>query len=87
MRISIDTVGVELTKMENPPSKVPQLIFNEVNVNESAKGRANPVQSQHKKQPYQKPVFRHETVFETSALVCGKINASTAQCRSNRKKS
>jgi hypothetical protein len=56
-------------------------------VNESTNGRTNPAQSQRKKQPYQKPVFRHETVFETSALVCGKINASTAQCRSNRKKS
>src|SRR2546426_2519692 len=25
------------------------------------------------KRPYQKPAFRHERVFETRALVCGKI--------------
>ena len=33
------------------------------------------------KQPYQKPAFRHEGVFETMALACGKISGTQAQCR------
>jgi hypothetical protein len=37
--------------------------------------------------PYVKPSFRHEKVFETMALACGKINASQAQCKQNRKNS
>lgn len=39
------------------------------------------------KKPYLKPAFRHEQVFETMALACGKINPSQGQCRVNRKKS
>jgi len=39
------------------------------------------------KKPYQKPAFRRERVFETMALSCGKIGATSAQCRSNRKNS
>ncbi len=34
------------------------------------------------KLPYQKPSFRHEAVFETMALACGKISGTQAQCRS-----
>jgi hypothetical protein len=34
------------------------------------------------KRPYQKPAFRHERVFETMALVCGKT-ATQGQCRFN----
>jgi len=34
-----------------------------------------------KKAPYQKPAFRHERVFETMALVCGKITSSQQSCR------
>jgi hypothetical protein len=37
------------------------------------------------KKPYQKPAFRSEHVFETMALACGKISATQAQCKSNRK--
>ena len=37
------------------------------------------------KLPYQKPAFRHEGVFETMALACGKIDATQSQCRANRK--
>ncbi len=36
---------------------------------------------------YSKPSFRHEKVFETMALACGKINATQAQCRTSRKAS
>ncbi len=32
------------------------------------------------KLPYQKPAFRHEGVFETMALACGKINPNQRQC-------
>ncbi len=36
--------------------------------------------------PYLKPAFRHERVFETMALACGKI-ASQGQCQRNRRNS
>ena len=32
------------------------------------------------RKPYQKPSFRHEKVFETTALACGKISPSQLQC-------
>ena len=37
------------------------------------------------RKPYQKPAVRHEQVFETSALTCGKVQTTQAQCHSNRK--
>lgn len=40
-----------------------------------------------KKRVYQKPTFRHERVFETMALACGKLSPTQAQCRFNRKNS
>lgn len=36
---------------------------------------------------YQKPAFRHERVFETLALSCGKIAGTSVNCDSNRKNS
>ena len=39
------------------------------------------------KKPYLKPAFRHEKVFETMALACGKVNATSGPCHSNRKNS
>jgi hypothetical protein len=39
------------------------------------------------KKPYRKPEFRYERAFETMALSCGKIRASQALCRFNRKNS
>jgi hypothetical protein len=39
------------------------------------------------RRPYQKPAVRHERVFETRALVCGKVNTTQQQCHSNRKTS
>ncbi|MCX7139848.1 MAG: hypothetical protein NT123_01875 [Proteobacteria bacterium] len=39
------------------------------------------------KKPYIKPAFRHEQIFETMALACGKINNTQSQCRRNRKNS
>jgi len=39
------------------------------------------------KKLYQKPAFRHERVFETQALSCGKIVASQGLCQSVQKSS
>jgi len=39
-----------------------------------------------KKKPYVKPAFRHEQVFETMALACGKINTGSS-CRTVKKNS
>jgi hypothetical protein len=36
------------------------------------------------KKPYQKPQVRHERVFETMALACGKTGDTTQACRFNR---
>jgi hypothetical protein len=35
------------------------------------------------KKPYQKPSFRHEVVFETMALSCGKVGGTSSQCNLN----
>ena len=43
--------------------------------------------SETKKKPYVKPAFRHEKVFETMALSCGKISTTQRQCQSYRKAS
>ena len=40
-----------------------------------------------RKRPYEKPSFRFEGVFETTALACGKTNSSQAQCRFNHRAS
>ena len=40
-----------------------------------------------RKKPYQKPARRREKVFETSALVCGKVQTTQGQCHNNRKTS
>jgi hypothetical protein len=37
------------------------------------------------KKTYKKPSFRCEQVFVTSALSCGKVQATQAACRLNRK--
>ncbi len=36
------------------------------------------------KKPYQEPSFRHERVFETMALACGKIDPTNFECRFHR---
>jgi hypothetical protein len=40
-----------------------------------------------RKKPYQKPAVRHERVFETTALTCGKTQPTQGQCVHNRKNS
>ena len=39
------------------------------------------------KKPYQKPEVRHERVFETMALSCGKVQTTSHACRVSRKNS
>jgi hypothetical protein len=39
------------------------------------------------KKPYRKPSFRHERVFETRALICGKLVGSGGSCAGNHKAS
>jgi hypothetical protein len=36
------------------------------------------------KKPYQEPAFRHEKVFETMALSCGKVQSTQSGCHFNR---
>jgi hypothetical protein len=33
------------------------------------------------RKPYRKPAFRHERVFETSALTCGKMSDTQFACK------
>jgi hypothetical protein len=39
------------------------------------------------KKPYEKPSFRYEQVFVTSALTCGKVSITESQCTTNLKAS
>jgi hypothetical protein len=39
------------------------------------------------KKPYQKPAFRHERVFETLALSCGKKTSEASGCQFSTKTS
>jgi hypothetical protein len=46
------------------------------NINAKIAGETRPTP----KKPYQDPAFRHERVFETMALTCGKIGATDFMC-------
>ena len=46
-----------------------------------------PLDTDTAKKPYWKPTFRHELVFETMALACGKVNQTQAACHMVRKNS
>jgi hypothetical protein len=39
------------------------------------------------KKPYVKPEVRHERIFETMALTCGKVQTTEHSCHFNRKNS
>jgi hypothetical protein len=39
------------------------------------------------RKPYVKPEVRHERVFETMALSCGKVQSTESTCHMNRKTS
>lgn len=55
-------------------------------MSQSEKKNIAPSAAQGKK-PYQKPEVRHERVFETMALNCGKVGLHQESCRANRKNS
>lgn len=38
-----------------------------------------------RKKPYEKPAFRYEQVFVTSALSCGKVSGQSLTCNSTPK--
>src|SRR2546427_10762689 len=56
-------------------------------INQNDPGAPQPADRLGAKKPYRRPAFRHERVFETRALVCGKINGTQGACASNRKTS
>jgi hypothetical protein len=50
--------------------------------------RASPLEAQQGvRKPYRKPAVRHEQVFETRALSCGKVQVTQGSCRLNRRHS
>ena len=51
----------------------------------SSRKTPQPVNAGGEKKLYQKPAFRHERVFETLALACGKIGASVPRCQFSQK--
>ena len=53
--------------------------FYPMEMNESSPENATPSV----KKPYEKPSFRYEKVFVTTALACGKINSTQSSCRGN----
>jgi len=53
----------------------------------SAATEKPPIQQEKAKKPYHKPSFRHERVYETMALACGKMYSTESVCRFNRKTS
>jgi len=49
--------------------------------------QAQPYEEKKPKKSYQRPAFRHERVFETTALSCGKLAGTSILCNSARKTS
>jgi hypothetical protein len=50
-------------------------------INQSSREEPRPAAIE--KKPYEKPGFRYEQVFVTSALSCGKIDPTSASCTHN----
>ena len=48
---------------------------------------ATPEGQQAARKPYVKPAVRHEQVFETRALSCGKVYTTQSECRLSRRTS
>jgi hypothetical protein len=55
--------------------------------NQAPREKTKPGTAGKNKKLYRKPSFRYERVFETLALACGKIGASTPQCQFQKKTS
>jgi hypothetical protein len=59
-----------------------------VNIDKSIMGTARQTaEAPSKKKPYKSPSFRFESVFEVSALSCGKTFATQGSCVHSRKAS
>jgi hypothetical protein len=54
---------------------------------QTPRGASAPKREPADRKPYQKPAFRQERLFETSALSCGKVHTTQSGCHSNRKTS
>jgi len=54
---------------------------------ETSQGTPADMREEIVRKPYVKPEFRHEKVFETIALSCGKVQTTQGSCHSNRKTS
>jgi len=57
-------------------------VFTKLNRTADAAATTEPASG---KRPYEKPAFRHEGVFETMALSCGKISGTQGACNSVKK--
>jgi hypothetical protein len=55
--------------------------------NQPSQKAAQPATAGKAKRQYQKPAFRHERVFETQALTCGKVGDNPHSCQLNQKTS
>jgi hypothetical protein len=51
-----------------------------MDMNDTSSDNQNPPVT---KKPYEKPAFRYERVFVTSALTCGKIDPTSMTCHNN----
>lgn len=55
---------------------------------EETERHASPLEAQQAvRKPYRKPAVRYERMFETSAMVCGKVQSYQQNCHNNRKTS
>jgi hypothetical protein len=59
----------------------------EKNMDQSTNDKARETASSPAKKPYTAPSFRYESVFEISALACGKVQSTQSTCAHNRKAS
>lgn len=50
-----------------------------MSIKDSSSGEQRPAAVE--KKPYEKPSFRYEQVFVTSALSCGKVTSSQSSCQ------
>jgi hypothetical protein len=63
-------------------------VHNHMSKEDRSTAQSNPAaEGKPLKKPYQKPSFRHERIFETMALSCGKLNSTQQQCHLNTKSS
>lgn len=60
--------------------------MNDIHPSTRAEGTASNLPGGGLLKPYLKPAFRHEQVFETMALACGKVGTQ-GQCNRNRRNS